>query len=282
MLVITRSVLVLELGCLALLSSGGCLPMAPVVPPSSAAPLVPDPRFRVVVPPPAPTPAPLPRRRLAPRLRPWHPPVAARKPANKAARKVMALVRRIESRLTRTLYQHVTRVRAKRGIYLWDCSGMANWILRRTAPGARKGLRKWRPLARDFYYAIARSPTKGQRRGWRRLKGPGDIRPGDLFAWLKPPIFRKRKNTGHVGFILSTPQPHPRYRNVWLMRVADASRFRHEKDSRRVGAGGGFGTGIIAFSVQTSGKPVAYGWYGSPQPVNTFVSTRIVFGRVTR
>lgn len=194
----------------------------------------------------------------------------------------MTVVRRIEISLIRTRYQPITRVRTKRGIYLWDCSGMADWILRRAAPRARRGLRKGRPQARDFYHAIRRSPTRGQRRGWQRLTGPGDVRPGDLFAWLKPPMFRKRKNTGHVGFILDTPQPHPRFRNVWLMRVADASRFRHEKDSRKPGAGGGFGTGYIAFLMGASGQPVAYGWYGTPQSVATFVPTRIVFGRVLR
>jgi len=275
--------------------SAGCFPPDEAGHPPSVAPAEPVPGFRVVVPPPAPTPAAEPaarppRRLLRPRralrtrsgLRSWHPRVASRKPANGVARQVLAVVRRIESGLTRTRYQSVTRVRAKRGVYLWDCSGMADWILRRSARGARRGLRKWRPLARDFYYAIARSPTKGQRRGWRRLKGPGDVRPGDLFAWLKPPIFRRRKNTGHVGFILSTPQPHPRHRNVWLMRVADASRFRHEKDSRKAGGGGGFGTGIIAFQVQSGGRPVAYGWYGSLQSIATFVPTKIVFGRVTR
>jgi hypothetical protein len=251
----------------------------------------PGPGVRVVIPPSQPEPPPAsPASRAspaapairAPRPRPWHLPVAPRKPANRAARQVLAVVRRIQARLTRTRYQPITRVYHKRGVYLWDCSGMADWILRRAAPDARRGLRKWRPLARDFYYAIARSPTRGQRRGWRRLRSPADVRPGDLFAWLKAPLFRKRKNTGHVGFILTTPQPHPRQPNVWLMRIADASHFQHEKDSRPVGGAGGFGTGIIAFLVDSTGQPTAYGWYGSLQSVSTFVPTRIVFGRVTR
>ncbi|MFH2009830.1 MAG: hypothetical protein ABI333_24765 [bacterium] len=202
------------------------------------------------------------------------------KPANRSAAKVVTILGNITRTLKSTRYHHATRVSPKRGVYDWDCSGMVDWILRRSAPRAQRAMRSGRPLARDYYNVILGSPTGKARRGWQRLHGPRDARPGDLFAWLKPPHWR-RKTTGHVGFLLSRPRRHRVWARIWLMKVADASRYRHENDSRPAGGPGGFGTGTIAFLVDTQGAPLAYGWYGSPQPPNTFVRTQIVFGRVT-
>jgi hypothetical protein len=115
-----------------------------------------------------------------------------------------------------------------------------------------------------------------------RVEGPGDICPGDVFAWLKPPFWKKRKNTGHVGFVMSTPRPHPLHEGVWLMRIADATRYLHEDDTRDEEGEGGFGLGTIAFLFDGDGTAIAYGWYGSAQPPETFVPTGIVFGRVTK
>ena len=56
------------------------------------------------------------------------------------------------------------------------------------------------PLARDFYRAIERAPTDRPARGWQRLTDVATLAPGDLFAWLKPEMFKQRANTGHVGF----------------------------------------------------------------------------------
>lgn len=214
--------------------------------------------------------------------RTWHEPVPERAPATKAAQKTMTLLEQIEAGMTGTRYQHFTRVRFKQGLFYWDCSGMADWIIRRTAPRAHRSLRRERPVARTFYRTIARSPTEGDRGGWQRLTGPEKIAPGDVFAWVKPPMFRKRKNTGHVGFVISTPQPHPRFANVWTLRIADATRIRHEHDSRPRGGEGGFGTATIAFLFHANGAPLAYGWYGSRQRPNTFVPTKIAFGRLVR
>lgn len=212
----------------------------------------------------------------------WHEPMAERAPATEAAQKVIDTLASIELTMKATKYQHVTRVNRQEGLYLWDCSGMADWVLRKAAPGARSALRRKRPLARDFYNIIARSPTDKARRGWRRLEGPDKIAPGDVFAWLKPDFWRHHKNTGHVGFIVETPQPHPQFINVWVMRIADATRMLHENDSRPQGGEGGYGTGTIAFLFHADGSPLAYGWYGSGQHPRRFVPTKIAFGRVTR
>jgi hypothetical protein len=211
----------------------------------------------------------------------WHEPLEEQPPATEAAQEVMDLLASIEGSLTETTYQHRTVVDAEAGRYLWDCSGMAAWILRRTAPRALAALDEERPVARDFYDQIAHSPTDRARHGWMRLDDPREIAPGDVFAWRKPDFWRDRPNTGHVGFVLSTPQPHPAFTNVWLVRIADATRVLHEDDSRPEGGGGGFGTATMAFLFDDGGGVVAYGWYGSTQDPETFIETRIAFGRVT-
>jgi hypothetical protein len=203
-------------------------------------------------------------------------------PTTGRAAAVASALDTIEHGLTATRYQHQARIDTRKGIYLWDCSIMAGWILSRTAPEARRTLATDKPLARDFYRAIDRAPTSHPAHGWQRLTDPAALLPGDVFAWLKPELFKDRPNTGHVGFVVGKPWRHPKHAGVWLMRIADATTELHGADSRPVGGEGGFGTATIAFAVDASGDAVAYGWYGEDQDPQTFVRTRIVFGRVFR
>jgi len=186
----------------------------------------------------------------------------------------------VRQNLTVTKYRHNARIDTKKGVYEWDCSIMAAWILRRAAPRARATLPPDRPLARDFYSAIAAAGADQPRRGWLRLHGPSETIEGDVFAWLKPEMFRDHNNTGHVGFVVSKPWRHPKFPSVWLMRIADATRQLHEDDSRPDGGEGGFGIATIAFLVDASDAAIAYGWYGADQDPTTYVPTKIVFGRV--
>ena len=209
-------------------------------------------------------------------------PAAATASPPDVAADVASSIASIERNLRSTKYEHHARIDAKKGVYDWDCSIMAEWILRRAAPRARAAIPADKPLARDFYAAIARAGTARPRGGWLRLHGPSQILPGDVFAWLKPEMFRDRKNTGHVGFVVSKPWPHPKFPSVWLMRIADATREPHGADSRPVGGDGGFGTATIAFLFDANDVAVAYGWYGEDQDPSTFVPTGIVFGRAFR
>jgi len=187
----------------------------------------------------------------------------------------------------------------RKGVYVWDCSIMAAWILARTAPEARRALGAVRgkarepsqgspiqvdkPLARDFYKVVAAAPAAASRRaGWLRLPGPADVEPGDVFAWLKPAMFKRRQNTGHVGFIASKPWRHPKQPSVWLVRIADATTELHGDDSRPVGGEGGFGTATIGFLVDASGAAFGYGWYGDAQDPLAYVPNQSVFVRVLR
>ncbi len=208
--------------------------------------------------------------------------VAAKEPATKAAAKVLATIALVEAKLTATRYQHKTFVHLAKGIFYWDCSGMSAWVLGRAAPKAKKKLPGAHPMARQFHKVISKSPTDAPKGGWLRLERPDDIGPGDVFAWVKPDWWLDNPNTGHVGFVVDTPRPHEQSEGVWLMRVADASRYRHEDDSRPAGGEGGFGTGTMAFGFGANGAAVAYGWHGSAQSPATFIPTDIVFGRVQK
>jgi hypothetical protein len=203
-------------------------------------------------------------------------------PATKAARKVMEIIGAIEQKLTETKYQHKTFVHPKKGLFFWDCSGMSAWILERAAPRARKKLPGKHPMARKFHNVIDKSPETHFKAGWRKLSGPEQILPGDVFAWVRPEWWTKSKNSGHVGFVVGPPYPSPTYEGAWLMRIADSSRYRHEDDSRPAGGQGGYGTGVIAFLFDHEGGGAAYGWYGSLQDIETYVSTSVVFGRVNK
>lgn len=206
---------------------------------------------------------------------------ASQAPVDRSAA-VVAALSGIEHGLTSTKYQHRISVDTRKGIYRWDCSIMAAWILDRTAPAARRAIGVDKPLARDFHRAIARARADRPDRGWQRLTDVAAVAPGDVFAWLKPAMFKERANTGHVGFVVGKPVRHPRFPGIWLVRIADATTELHGDDSRPPGGEGGFGTATIAFLVDATGAPRAYGWYGEAQDPATYVPTDIVLGRVFR
>lgn len=204
---------------------------------------------------------------------------AAFQPATKPAAKILDLHAEIAESLTQTKYQHRTVIRRKDGVYLWDCSGMAAWMLKRTAPAARKALDKGRPVARDFARQIRRAPTGRARNGWQQIARIQDVRPGDLFAWERPPGF-KSKNTGHVGFALAPAEPSKKWRNAYTVRILDATSLLHDDDSRPEGGEGGFGEGTILFTTDRDGHGTAYGWFGDRS--RGVITTPIYFGRVWR
>lgn len=189
----------------------------------------------------------------------------------------------IESNLKQSRYQHGTVVRPSKGHYFFDCSGMAGWVLRRSAPLALRVLgrpRGRRPLARDYHHHIARI-RPGTRRGpWFRVPDAASARPGDVVSWVRPPWFPS-KSTGHVAFVVSGPRPNHGGIPGVLLRVADASRYRHEADTRSRGETG-FGTGVLLLATDPSGQSVAYGWAGSLTPPEWLVPTKIAIGRPLR
>jgi hypothetical protein len=176
---------------------------------------------------------------------------------------VMRRLGRVAETLTESEYSYGLSVNEKRGVYRFDCSGMVQWVLRRSAPIAAStmahGLPQ-RPLARDFQRRIARAPVDRDRGGWRRVARIADLTPGDVVAWVKPTEIDS-PNTGHVAFVLLPPVLAPGYENAYLVRIADSSRLLHDEDTRVGRSGFGFGT-ILLVADPDTGVPTAYGWVG--------------------
>lgn len=201
-------------------------------------------------------------------------------PVTPAAARVLELLERVRASTADDKYQASTQVDVKRGIYHWDCSGMASWILRRTAPVAQRALASSRPVARDFAAAIERAPTTRAKNGWQRIANIADVRPGDVFAWRRPRGMPS-KNTGHVGFVVGTPVAVPGIPGAWAVPIADSTRGIHQHDTRDGGDGeGGLGVGTLTFLADASGAVTAYGWAGTWS--EWYVVTRVVFGRVAK
>jgi len=198
---------------------------------------------------------------------------AANSPGNRILRRIAWIAR--DGRNHR--YRHQTKIRRAQGLYWWDCSGMASWLLDQEAPVARQGLFAERPTAEHFHDTIARSPSDRAWRGWQRIPRVADVMPGDLFAFRLPPEW-ETVNTGHVGFVIRPPRRVDR--NRWLVRIADSTSYPHQDDVRVHGERTGFGFGTMLFEVDDEGAPRAYGWRGAES--DRLVETGIAFGRVTR
>jgi hypothetical protein len=84
---------------------------------------------------------------------------------------------------------------------------------------------------------------------WGRVPHIKDALPGDIIVYKHPENITyngecnntvlKGKNTGHVLFIMEKPQLSTKYKNEWLVRVADSTTAPHSADSRYSNAIGG-------------------------------------------
>jgi hypothetical protein len=212
-------------------------------------------------------------------------PLPAARPYEPRNGRILERVARIAETLRDSKYNHATVVDEREGRYEFDCSGFVTWVLRRAAPGAHAALlarsTKHRPLARDYYWELAKAPT-GEKtpRGVRRVPRVDEAEAGDLVAWLKPSQLRS-PHTGHVGFLLERPRAVPDVENAYVVRIADASSYQHDDDDRFGTGRTGFGSGVILLLVDPeSGAPRAYGWFGVRSAY--VFETPIALGRVTR
>lgn len=196
-----------------------------------------------------------------------------------AGRRVVAALTDIQRTLVSSTYQASTKVRVADGVYDWDCSGMAAWILRRTAPVALRTLNSSRPVARDFVTAIERAPVGHARSGWQRIAQLADLMPGDVFAWRRPRGLPS-KNTGHVGFVVDRARSIDGIPGAWAVQIADSTSSYHQNDTRSTDVDGGFGIGTLVFLTDETGRAVSYGWSGTHS--EWYIVTPIVFGRVSR
>ncbi len=161
---------------------------------------------------------------------------------------------------------------------------MVAWVLRKAAPKAHAAVtttaKTGRPLARDYYQHIARTKPGPGKWGWSRVERVADARAGDVIAWLKPKEIES-PNTGHVAFVVGDPVRVPELGEAYLLRIADASRYQHQDDTRAETGWTGFGMGtILVLADPTTGAPLAYGWVGARSA--WILSTPMAIGRVTR
>ncbi|MBL8603232.1 MAG: CHAP domain-containing protein [Myxococcales bacterium] len=205
---------------------------------------------------------------------------AQRQPNPSAA--TVAVIERIAATQTVGRYSHSTRVDPASGRYEWDCSAMAAWVLRQSAPGALASLHSGRPLAVDFYRAIARAPALGQGGAagpWRRVPRLSEAQPGDVLAWPRPRWFPSR-NTGHVAFVMAAPTA---VAGGVLLRIADATSLPHASDARTASGATGFGQGVLRVDTDpATGAGIAYGWIGDETPREWMIATPVVIGRALR
>jgi hypothetical protein len=201
-------------------------------------------------------------------------------PGGPGGERVLSVLDGVRENLRETRYQHRTVVNERRGRYLWDCSGMADWVLGKARlRRARRALNRSRPVARSFFRTIDRAPTERARRGWQKMDHIENVRPGDVFAWLRPPDWPNR-NTGHVGFVLAAPRRVNRWPGMYIVRIADATSVPHQDDTRTWPGEGGYGEGTILWTSDGLGQALAYGWHGVRS--RGVVETRAVFGRLSR
>jgi hypothetical protein len=176
---------------------------------------------------------------------------------------VMATLRRIESTLRTSRYDHATRVDVRAGRYDFDCSGMVAWVLARGAPQAHAATVRragGRALARDYYRQIVATRPGRPAQGWARVARVADALPGDVVAWLTA-RGRRSQNTGHVLFVVEAPRPVPGAPGAYAVRVADASAYQHTDDTRAAAGRDGFGMGtMLLFADPATGAVRGYGW----------------------
>lgn len=175
-----------------------------------------------------------------------------------------------------SVYCHRTEIDEDDGIYVYDCSGFADYSLELVLPEALDVLPRsgHRPLAQDYYYFIRDQHIKtAGPGGWTRVKQVASLMPGDVIAWLEPPG-RDDRNTGHVMVVRQSPQPNPERTDEFLIPVIDATESPHANDKRKDTGRSGLGAGTIGLIVGNTGEPVAYRWRGglSPHPQHTSIA----------
>lgn len=198
---------------------------------------------------------------------------------SRASKRLLRLAIKTWNNAELVRYQHRTSINRSQGRYYFDCSGMMNWMLAKTAPKALETLDRERPVARTYVREIGKAPVGKSRGGWQQVKLV-NVAPGDIFAWLRPPDWPKGGNTGHVGIVLSGAEKVHDWTNAYTVRVMDASQYSHEDDTRDGTDQNGLGSGTLLFIADDEGFASHYGWVGTES--QWVHETTVVFGRVTR
>ncbi|HKX11849.1 MAG TPA: hypothetical protein VJP40_01760 [bacterium] len=190
-----------------------------------------------------------------------------------ASAKVLADVALIEKKLKTSVYNANTKVDLLKGNFEFDCSGMVDWILERSAPTAFAELKAERPRVIEYVKALKAIPANQPSAGWRRIAKIADAEPGDIVAWPTPDWYPSSA-TGHMGILVAAPEAVD---GGFLLRLADSTSYPHGDDSREGGTGFGYGTVLITVDAKT-GAGTGQGWTGR-HSYNTVLETPIYVGR---
>jgi hypothetical protein len=179
--------------------------------------------------------------------------------AHAASDLVQGETRRLLTRLVHSRYTTQMRFDEENGRFDCNCSGFANYVVRRVLALDTSGellAGPTRPRAADFYDALAR--PKGLKASarvpgdWLRVGSLFDAIPGDVVAW------RNTSSTGPTGHVMIIDAA-PVRESSGLVRVVviDSADSPHFDDTRAPGQTG-IGRGTLWFVVDAQGAPVAY------------------------
>jgi hypothetical protein len=157
-----------------------------------------------------------------------------------------------------THYEHKTHVVQSAGIYDMDCSGFADYLLKRVAPERYAHLPIETGHARPraaVYFELFHSLPGNPVAGWKPIDQLADARRGDIIAWALEASTQKPGDTGHVVIVAAPPVPTNT--SEYKVTVYDSSGIRHDDDSRPKGTSG-IGEGVITLRVDDRGVPVGF------------------------
>jgi hypothetical protein len=183
--------------------------------------------------------------------------------------------RRELTAITQTHYVHRTHVDEASGVFEFDCSGFVGYALSRAAPAAFETLvdaTRRRPLAKHFeaFFTAPRAP-------WTSVARVADLVPGDVIAWLEPPVKHSR-NTGHVMIVADAPRPGERAGEL-VVAVFGSSHSGHGTSDVRVrDHRDGLGTGQLVLIADADGRPVGYRWSTSRRSIA--YATQVALGHL--
>jgi hypothetical protein len=160
-------------------------------------------------------------------------------------------------------YAHHLHVDEAAGVFDYDCSGFAVYVLGRAVPDALAALQRStprRPRSQEIVDFVATIPPGGTRGRWMRVARVADLEPGDIAAWLKP-ADSTSKNTGHTVIVHGAVTPAAGEPGAFVVPVADSTSKPHVPgDTRLADHATGLGRGEIILVAGADGAPVAYRW----------------------
>lgn len=151
------------------------------------------------------------------------------------------------------------RFDSEKGVYVVDCSGFVDHVLKETSPHAYSSLVSATgadtPASQHYYSFFTELSTDGDNY-WSKIKNVDDLRAGDILVFR----YKNRRGIatgGHVMVVMNKPL---RAQEVFLVRVADSAPTRHSEDTRP-GHHSGIGIGTLLLKANSrTGQPAAYAW----------------------